>query len=137
MSGRARLIDLPTVEDPSGSITIAETGDSLPFALQRTYFLHGLSESSQRGRHAHIEHQEIIVAASGAFEVGVEDQSGQRSLFKLTDPRVGLYVPSMLWRELDGFTPGAICLVFCSHVYAESDYIRDYDAYRSFGGETD
>ncbi len=133
----ARLIQLPTIDDPSGNVTIAETGDSLPFELRRTYFLHGLSESSQRGRHAHIEHEELIVAASGSFQVTVEDVSGRRRPFKLTDPRVGLYLPSMLWRELDCFTKGAICLVFCSHPFDESDYIRDYEAFRAYGSEAE
>ena len=132
---RPRLIQMLSVEDPSGNITIAETGDFLPFELRRTYFLHGLSETSERGHHAHIEQQEIIVAASGSFQVTVEDQSGLRRPFKLDDPTVGLYLPGMLWRELDCFTGGAICLVLCSHAYAESDYIRDYSSFRNYGSE--
>jgi len=130
----ARMIHLPTVEDPTGNVTIAETGNFLPFQLQRTYFIHGLDETSRRGYHAHMEHHEIIVAASGSFQVSVEDGRGQRRPFKLADPTVGLYLPSMLWRELSCFTKGAVCLVFCSHAYAESDYIRDYEAFRRFGG---
>ncbi|MBW2713013.1 MAG: FdtA/QdtA family cupin domain-containing protein [Deltaproteobacteria bacterium] len=132
-----RLIDLPTSKADTGNVTIAESGASLPFELRRTYFLHGLTEASERGFHAHKEHQEIIVAASGSFQVTVEDLSGERRPFKMTDPTVGLYLPKMLWRELDCFTKGAICLVFCSHPYAESDYIRNYEAFQSLRQEAE
>ena len=120
-----RLISLTTIGHPSGIITVAEEGTHSPFAFRRAYFLHGLDSSSQRGSHGHRKLRQLMIAVSGSFHVQLSGFFGEENYF-LEDPNQGLLIPPMTWRDLDRFSPGAICLVLASDPYEEADYIRDY-----------
>ena len=111
-----------------GSIVFCEEGDHVPFSPKRVYYLYDVPNQAERGGHAHRALQQVLIALSGAFDVVVND--GEREeVFRLSQPNEGLYFPAGLWRELKEFSGGAICLVLASHVYEESDYIRDRNAF--------
>ncbi len=111
------------VTEGSGSIVFCEKSVSIPFIPRRVYYLYDVPNQAERGGHAHIELQQIMVAISGSFEVLVFDGSEEK-VFILNQPNQGLYFPPGLWRELKGFSGGAICLVLASDGFAEQDYIR-------------
>jgi hypothetical protein len=123
-----KLIDLPRVTDPRGNLTFVEAGQTLPYDIQRVYYLYDVPGGESRGGHAHRELQEFIVAASGSFEVFVDDGTHTERFF-LNRSYHGLYIPKMVWRELDEFSSGSVCLVMSSMHYDESDYYRDYDEF--------
>jgi len=120
------LLELPFIQGESGNITAINSMAEIPFDISRVYYLYDVPGGSSRGGHAHKELQQLIVAASGSFDIILDDGKVKRSIH-LNRPDIGLYMPSGLWRELDNFSSGAICLVLASHKYNESDYIRDYD----------
>jgi hypothetical protein len=124
-----RLIELPTVHDRRGNLTYIEGGRQLPFALQRAYYVYDVPGGSERGGHAHRTLQQFIVAVAGSFDVVVDD-GGQRRRFSLNRCYLGLYLCPMMWRELDNFSSGAVCMVLASAYYDEADYIRDYDEFQ-------
>ena len=126
-----RVIDLKRIQDPRGNLTPIE-GESpdLPFALQRVYWLYDVPGGESRGGHAHHDCQELLVAASGSFDVIVDDGT-HRERFFLNRSYYGLLVPSMIWRELDNFSSGSVCLVLASARYDEADYVREYDEFRT------
>ncbi len=111
------------VTEGSGSIVFCEKSASIPFTPRRVYYLYDVPNQAERGGHAHKKLQQIIVAISGSFEVLVYDGSKEK-VFILNQPNRGLYFPPGIWRELRGFSGGAICLVLASEKYLESDYIR-------------
>ena len=121
-----RLIPLRTVEDPRGSLTFVEGERDVPFSIERVYHLHGVPQGGRRGGHAHRALAEVLIAVAGAFDVTIDDGAGQRRV-SLDDPRQGLYLPAGIWRELDSFTSGSVCLVLASMPYDAAEYIRDYD----------
>lgn len=125
---RCRIIDLPKIVDPRGSLTFAEGSRHVPFDFRRVYFLYDVPGGQRRGGHAHRELQEFIIAASGSFDVVVDDGVQRRSFF-LNRSYYGLYIPAMVWRELENFSSGSVCLVLASEVYDESEYLRDYDQF--------
>jgi dTDP-4-dehydrorhamnose 3,5-epimerase-like enzyme len=125
---RCRLIDLPTRADARGGLTFVEEGRSVPFAIKRVYYLHGVPPGQGRGAHAHLELEQLFIAVAGSFEITVDDGRERRTT-ALDSPARGLYVPSMLWRDLDRFSAGAVCLVLASALYTEEDYIREYDRF--------
>jgi len=127
-STRPELINLTTIDHPSGTITVAEEGTHSPFAFRRAYFLHGLNPSSQRGAHGHRKLRQLMIAVSGSFRVWLSGSFGEET-YELEDPNRGLLIPPMTWRDLDSFSPGAICLVLASDPYEEADYIRDYEEF--------
>lgn len=124
--GPARLIPLPRITDPRGNLTFIESGRHVPFECRRVYYLYDVPGGEGRGGHAHRALQALIVAASGSFEVTVDDGVRRRTFF-LNRSYTGLYVPPMVWRELADFSSGSVALVLASDHYAESDYVRDYD----------
>lgn len=126
----ARLIRIPTVNDARGSLVHIESQGVLPFDVKRTYFTHGMPEDAVRGGHAHRQCEEFLIAASGSFRVTLTDSAGEKT-FILDDPSTGLYVPTMTWRVLDGYTKGAVCLVLSSLSYDERDYYRDFDPFEA------
>jgi len=121
------LVKIPVVEDLSGNLAFIQSG-VLPFEFKRVYYLFDVPSSAFRGGHSHIEQQEVLIALSGSFEVIVNDGESKKS-FLLNKPNVGLHLPKGIWRELENFSSGAICLVMASDVFEETDYIRDYETF--------
>jgi hypothetical protein len=119
-----RLIELPRIHDPRGNLTFVEGRRHAPFAIERAYWIYGVPGGGKRGGHAYRELHELLLALSGSFEVHVED-GRHRTTHLLTRGYVGLYVPNMIWRELDSFSTNAVCLILASKPYSEADYIRD------------
>lgn len=108
-----------------GSITPIYNNVHIPFDIQRVYYLYDVPAGSERGGHAHKKLQQLIVAATGSFDVVMNDGQEEK-IFNLNRPSYGLYVPQMMWRELKNFSGGGICLVLASLPYDEADYYRDY-----------
>lgn len=126
-----KLIEINQIGDRRGHITVVENHNEIPFDIKRIYYLYDVPSGEERGGHAHKELQQMIVAASGSFDVIVDDATNKKT-FSLNRPNKGLYFPAGLWREINNFSSGAICLVLASHVYQEEDYIRDYKDYKKF-----
>jgi len=120
----ATLLQLPIVHHENGNITAVNQLSEVPFDINRVYYLYDVPGGTSRGGHGHIDLQQLIVAASGSFDITLFDGKVRRT-FHLNRPYMGLYMPSGLWRDIDNFSSGAICLVLASHVYDEKDYIRD------------
>ena len=123
-----KIVELPKIADPRGNLTFIEGNRHIPFAVQRVYYLYDVPGGSERGGHAHKNLHEFIIAMSGSFDVVLQDGSEKRR-FHLNRSYYGLYVCPMIWRELDNFSSGSVCLVLASSPYDEDDYYRDYTAY--------
>jgi hypothetical protein len=123
-----KLINLPKISDPRCNLTFIEGERHAPFPIRRVYYLYDVPSGAERGGHAHKDLQQLIIAVSGSFDVVIDDGSS-RSRVHLNRPNVGLYLTSMIWRELDNFSSGAVCLVAASQIYEETDYIRNYDEF--------
>lgn len=117
--------------DRKGNLTVVQNGETLPFAVKRVYYLYDVPGGESRGAHAHKNLHQLIVAASGSFRVTLDDGKIKRSFF-LNRPYHGLYVKPGMWRDLDDFSSGAVCMVLASEVYQKEDYIRDYDEFLEF-----
>lgn len=117
--------------DRKGTISVVQNGDTVPFNVKRVYYLYDVPGGESRGSHAHRELSQLIVAASGSFRVTLDDGDVKRS-FVLNRPYQGLYVAPGIWRDLDDFSSGAVCMVLASDVYRAEDYIRDYDEFQEF-----
>jgi hypothetical protein len=125
-----KLIDIPKITDSRGNLGIIEN-DTIPFEIKRVYYLFDVPSTAYRGGHAHIQQVELLVALSGSFDV-VLDDGNQKQALTLNKPDKGLIIDKSMWRELDNFSSGAVCLVLASGVYEESDYIRDYNAFLDY-----
>lgn len=123
-----RIIDLPRVTDPRGNLTFVEADDQVPFSFSRVYYLYDVPGGASRGGHAHRELEQLVIAASGSLDVVVDDGT-HRERFFLNRSYYGLYIPRLVWRELDNFSSGSVCLVLASNRYDEDDYYRDYDEF--------
>lgn len=123
-----RIIDLPRINDPRGNLTFIEGSRHVPFDIKRVYYLYDVPGGESRGGHAHRDLQQLIVAMSGSFDVVVDDGT-TRKTFSLNRSYYGLYIPTMVWRELVNFSSGSVCTVLASNYYEESDYYRDYDEF--------
>lgn len=128
---KARIIDLPKIIDPRGNLTVAEQMLNVPFEIKRVYWVYDIPAGENRGGHAHKQCRELIIAASGSFTVTVDDGRGRRT-FLMNHPYQGLLVETDVWRTLDDFSSGAVCLVLASELFEEEDYIRDYDDYLKY-----
>lgn len=124
----ARLVDLPKISDPRGNLTFVEGMQHVPFEIRRVYYLYDVPGGSERGGHAHKDLHQFIIAMSGSFDV-VLSAGGPRHRFHLNRSYYGVYIPRMIWRELDNFSSGAVCLVLASEHYSEADYYRDEAEY--------
>jgi hypothetical protein len=122
---RCKIIDLPKITDARGNLTFAEGGRHVPFDLHRVYYLYDVPGGAERGGHAHRALHQLIISVSGSFDVLLDDGHEKRT-FHLNRPYAGLYVCPMIWRELNNFSSGSVCLVLASNVYDEADYFRDY-----------
>lgn len=122
---QCRIIELPRVQDPRGNLTFVEGGAHVDFDIQRVYYLYDVPGGSERGGHAHKGLRQLIVAMSGSFDV-VLDDGKDRKRVHLNRSYQGLYVCPMIWRELDNFSSGSVCMVLASNRFAEDDYYRDY-----------
>jgi dTDP-4-dehydrorhamnose 3,5-epimerase-like enzyme len=122
---QVQLVTLPKVSDPRGNLTFVEGQRHVPFDIKRVYYLYDVPGGEVRGGHAHRSLEQFIIAASGSFEVVLDDGLHRKSYF-LNRSYTGLYIPRMIWRELVNFSSGSVCLVFASEYYDEDDYYRDY-----------
>lgn len=127
-SGFVREIELPQIHDPRGDLTFVEGGEHLPFQIARVYYLYNVPVDAERGGHAHRELEQVVFALSGSFRMKVHDGVNS-SEYWLRDPRKGLYISKLVWREMDSFSQGAVCMVLASRRYDEADYYRDYDEF--------
>lgn len=123
------VLDITKVHDTRGNLSVIE-GNSIPFEMKRVYYLYDIPSGGRRGGHSHREQQEFLVALSGSFDVILNDGNSQKSV-TLNKPNVGLLIPNGIWRELENFSSGSVCLVLASGLYAEEDYIRDFDEFKS------
>ena len=121
-----KIIDLPKILDPRGNLTVAQSMDHIPFNVSRVYWVYDVPAGESRGGHAHKQCREFIVAASGSFTVTLDDGYTQTS-YHLNHPWQGLYVETGVWRTLNDFSSGAVCLVLASDPFEEDDYLRDYN----------
>ena len=123
-----KIIKLPQIKRLQGSITPLEDNKEVPFGIERVYYLYDIPGGASRGGHAHNNLQQLIVAVMGAFDVVIDD-GFKRKTVRLDRAYFGLYIPELIWRELENFSSGGICLVHASLPYDEQDYIRDYDQF--------
>lgn len=123
-----RIIDLPKITDARGNLTFVEGGNHIPFDIARVYYLYDVPGGAERGGHAHKELRQMIIAMSGSFDVVLDDGT-EKKRFHLNRSYQGLIVTPMIWRELDNFSSGSVCMVLASNRYDEADYYRDYGAY--------
>ncbi|HTW21829.1 MAG TPA: FdtA/QdtA family cupin domain-containing protein [Mycobacteriales bacterium] len=124
------VLNLPRIQDPRGNLTFIESGRHLPFDIVRVFYLYDVPGGESRAGHANKTLQQVIIAASGSFDVVVDDGRNQER-FHLNRSYTGLYIPGMIWRDIDNFSSGSVCLVLCSDFYDEDDYHRDYDEWRA------
>lgn len=117
--------------DRKGNLTVVQNGTTLPFDVKRVYYLYDVPGGESRGSHAHRDLEQLIIAASGSFTVTLDDGKCKRSFF-LNRPYQGLYVRAGMWRDLEDFSSGAVCMVLASDVYQVEDYIRNYDDFLEF-----
>ena len=125
---KCNIVNLPKITDPRGNLTFIEGGNHIPFPIERVYYLYDVPGGAERGGHAHKQLQQLIVAISGSFDV-VLDDGHERKKVQLNRSYHGLYVCSMIWREIENFSSGAVCLVLASRPYEEDDYYRDYNTF--------
>lgn len=126
-----RRIDFPKVTDERGNLTYIEQNEHVPFDIKRVYYLYDVPGGESRGGHAHRELEQVIIAANGSFDL-VLDDAEDRERVHLNRSYYGIYMPPGVWRELENFSSGSVCLVFASRKYDEDDYIRDYGKFDSW-----
>lgn len=125
------IIDLPKIIDPRGNLTVTTGGVEIPFNIARAYWVYDVPGGESRGGHAHKSLYEFIVAVGGSFTVNLEDGLGNRESYHLNHPYQGLLIKNRIWRTLDDFSSGSVCLVLASEPFDEDEYIRDYAEYQS------
>lgn len=126
------IIELPKICDLRGNLTVAEQMKNVPFDVKRVYWTYDVPSGESRGGHAHKECVEMIIAVSGSFTVTLDDGKGNRKDFHLNHPWQGLLVNTGIWRTLEDFSSGAVCLVLASELYDEEDYIYEYEDYLKY-----
>ncbi len=127
------MVTLPKISDPRGNLTYIEGKSHVPFEIRRVYYLYDVPGGAERGGHAHKDLHQLIIAMSGSFDV-VLDDGRQKKRIHLNRSYCGLYVCPMIWRELDNFSSGSVCMVLASNNYDESDYYRRYDEFLAAAG---
>jgi len=124
------FIEIPRVHDERGLLAVIE-GRTIPFKIERVYYLYDVPSDAYRGGHAHKNLQQLIIPLSGSFDVHIKDGKKSKTI-NLNKPHKGLLIVPGIWREIDNFSSGCVCLVLASSKYDESDYIRSYDEFLSF-----
>jgi hypothetical protein len=122
---QCRLVSLPVINNPKGNLTFIEGMQHIPFDIKRVYYLYDVPGGAERGGHGHRDLAQLIIAMSGSFDVVLDDGLEKRR-FHLNRSYYGLYVCPMMWREIDNFSSGSVCMVLASTLYDEADYYRDY-----------
>jgi len=125
--GSLKLLQIPVIENILGNIAVIEN-NSIPFEIKRVYYLYDIPSSSKRGGHSHKNLQQVVIAISGSFDVVLKDGQSVEKI-TLNKPDKGLLISNNIWRELENFSSGAVCLVLASDVFEEADYIRDYNEF--------
>jgi hypothetical protein len=125
---QCRIVELPKISDPRGNLTFIEGGRHVPFDFQRMYYLYDVPGGAERGGHAHKALHQLIIAMSGSFDVLLDDGRNKKQ-FHLNRSYYGLYVCPFIWRELNNFSSGSVCVVLASNTYDEADYYRDYSEF--------
>lgn len=128
MIKNCKLINLEKISDPRGSLTFIENNKHIPFEIKRAYYIYDLIKGSVRGGHAHKALSQFIVAVNGSFDILLDDGINKKKIH-LSQPNEGLYVPPMIWREMENFSNNCVCFVLASDFYIESDYYRNYDEF--------
>lgn len=123
-----RLIEIPKVQDRRGNLSVIE-GETIPFVSKRVYYLYDVPGGSKRGGHAHKEQKEFLIALSGSFDVVVKDGNSEK-IITLNKPNYGLLIEREIWRELENFSSGSVCLVLASDEFDEEDYIRNFKDFK-------
>lgn len=124
---KIEIIEIPKIENSLGNIAVIEN-DIIPFDIKRVYYLYDIPSSSSRGGHSHRNLQQVLIAISGSFDVILKDGTSVRTV-TLNKPDKGLLINKNIWREIENFSSGAVCLVLASDVFDEEDYIRDFDKF--------
>lgn len=132
MLDQCKLIEVPKITDPRGNLAVIE-GATLPYDIKRVYYLFDVPSDAYRGGHSHKDQQEFLIAVSGSFEVVLDNGTSKKRVM-LNKPNIGLLIPTGIWRELENFSSGAVCVVLASDTFLEADYIRDYDEFLSLKG---
>lgn len=125
---QCKIIELDKIHNRAGNLTVVQNHLSVPFSVERVYYLYDVPNNAERGGHAHKELYQLIIAASGSFTIILNDGTVKKS-FMLNNPNMGLLVVPGIWRELNDFSSGSVCLVLASMKYSASDYIRDYQEF--------
>lgn len=125
-----KIIELPKISDPRGNLTFVEGGRHIPFDIQRVYYLYDVPGGAERGGHAHKALHQLIIAMSGSFDIHLDDGREKKTIH-MNRSYYGLYVCPMMWREIDNFSSGAVCMVLASNYFDEDDYYRDYSKFIS------
>lgn len=128
------VVDLGKINFSEGNLTVIENNFQFPFAVRRVFYLYDIAGGESRGAHAHKECHQFLIAASGSFEVSLDDGKFKRQVF-LNRPDLGLHIPPGVWASEVNFSSGAICLVLASHTYNEADYLRKYDDFLNYINE--
>lgn len=130
MIDKCKIIELPRINEPRGNLTFVESKRHIPFAIQRVYYLYDVPGGAERGGHAHKALHQLIIAMSGSFDIHLDDGYSKKTVH-MNRSYNGLYVCPMIWREIDNFSSGAVCMVLASDYYDELDYYREYDQFIS------
>ncbi len=125
------VVDLEKISFAEGNLTVVENASAFPFDIKRVFYLYDITGGESRGAHAHKECHQFLIAASGSFEVSLDDGKFKRQVF-LNRPDLGLHIPPGVWASEVNFSSGAICLVLASHIYNEADYLRDYEEFLNY-----
>ena len=125
------VIDVSKIHNEAGNITVVENGENIPFDVKRIYYLYDVPSGEARGGHAHYELEQFIIAASGSFDVILNDGRNKKRV-SLNRPNLALHIVPGLWRELDNFSSGSISMVLASHTFEEKDYMRDYKQFLAY-----
>lgn len=120
-----KILELPKIVDPRGNLTFIEVGNHLPFEIRRVYYLYDVPGGATRAGHGHKTLEQFMIAMSGSFDVELDDGRARKK-YHLDRSYYGLYIPPLIWRDIDNFSSGSVCLVLASELFDESDYYRNY-----------
>lgn len=125
------VIELPKIHNRAGNITPITNNENIPFDVKRVFYIYDIPGGEDRGAHSHKECHQFLIAASGSFEIEMDDGVNKRTIL-LNRPYFGLHIPPGIWAAEKGFSSGSVCLVLASHKYNETDYIREYSDFKKF-----